>query len=228
MTMEFHYYLIQPAYYCLFIIECHRHTHQKIHQKVGYFYHFPKNFLRPYGAAEDAPTEETIFKRTSPRNCAWPQRHHYAVSELSSTVNGNLPILSAHPLMKQDGVFNEAKKSLQTLGERLKAFNLHEDGTPSRADAFAILKTFIDDPKLHHLMEEAFTLGGALMTLSTNYLVARSYVRNPHVYAANISMPSGETRRFQQSSSLADLSSLMLAGKHGAAPGRGGRVDRNE
>ena len=66
------------------------------------------------------------------------------------------------------------------------------------------------------------------MTLATNYLVARSYVRNPQVFASSISMPSEEANAFQQLASLADLRTLMLAGKHKGRPAPVTQADPSE
>ena len=198
------------------------------HERIGFFYHFPKNFLRPYGPAEDVPTEETVFKRTNIKNCEWLVRPHYAVSESSSTLSGNMPILSGHKLLRKSGSFTAALPSLQALATNLGPFNLQGEGSPTRANANAVLKALVQDASLDAFCEEAFTIGGALMTLATNYLLARSYLRNPEVCASSISMPSGEADSFKQSGSLADLRTLMLAGKHKGRPAPATQADPSD
>ena len=64
---------------------------------VGYFHHFPKNFLRPYGAADLAPSKKTIFKRTWPTHCEWLKRSEIAVSELYSTLEENKDTIRGIP-----------------------------------------------------------------------------------------------------------------------------------
>ena len=53
---------------------------------VGYFQQFPKNFLRPYGEVDPAPTEAVVFKRTQPFSCEWLTRPKIAMSELAETI----------------------------------------------------------------------------------------------------------------------------------------------
>ena len=67
----------------------------------------------PYGVAEEVPNEDTVFKMTSVKNCEWLVRPHNAVSELSSTITGNLPIITNHPLLKKKSSFKAALPALQ-------------------------------------------------------------------------------------------------------------------
>eukprot|EP00112_Aurelia_sp_Birch-Aquarium-sp1_P010616 Seg226.20 transcript_id=Seg226.20/GoldUCD/mRNA.D3Y31 product="THAP domain-containing protein 10" protein_id=Seg226.20/GoldUCD/D3Y31 len=122
------------------------------------------------GAANSLRGNLQVFKRTSIKNCEWLVRPHYVVSELESTVNGNFAIIKDHPLLNKKTSYAAAKAPLEALGAKLVPFNMHGDGYPSKADGSSILNTLVSDASIDAFMEDAFTLGGALMTLSTNYL----------------------------------------------------------
>lgn len=154
-------------------------------QKIGFFVHVPKNFLRPYGPAEGVPDTETVLKRTSIKNCKW---------------------LVPHPVMIKKKSFKQAVDNVTALTTNLAPFNLHGEGQCRPED----IGGGCTSGCLH---EGSIYIGGALMTMSTNYLVARTYVRNPDVYAAAINMSSGATTASQQSSSSGRFAGVAVAGK---------------
>ena len=90
---------------------------------VGYFHHFPKNFLRPYGAADLAPSKETIFKRTWPTNCQWLKRPDVAVSELYSTIEKNKDIIRGIPNVLTQGRIESLLQDLKPIIDTLKKFH---------------------------------------------------------------------------------------------------------
>ena len=57
---------------------------------VLYLNQFPKNFLRPYGAVDQAPTEDVVFRRVSPASCEWLKRPKVAMSEMAETLTTNI------------------------------------------------------------------------------------------------------------------------------------------
>ena len=52
---------------------------------IGFFDHFPKNFIRPYGGTEEQITEESVNKRVRFYNCEMLKRPTIAMSELAQT-----------------------------------------------------------------------------------------------------------------------------------------------
>lgn len=59
---------------------------------VNYFYHFRKDFLKPYGLAHDADSfnEESFSHRLNTINCEYVVRPQIAISEFSDAVLQNL------------------------------------------------------------------------------------------------------------------------------------------
>ena len=55
---------------------------------------FPKKILRPYGAVEQAPSEETVLKRVKPNSCEWLKRPKVAMSEMAETLTANMDMLA--------------------------------------------------------------------------------------------------------------------------------------
>ena len=89
-----------------------------------YLNQFPKNFLRPYGAVDQAPTEDVIFRRVSPASCEWLKRPKVAISEVAETLRTNMDMLTRKKskLLSSDGVASYAKK-LKPLLQNLKNLN---------------------------------------------------------------------------------------------------------
>ena len=62
-------------------------------------------------------------------------------------------------------------------------------------------------------MEKAFEVGGALMTGSLHYLVARELFRDPGMYADALNMKEKKDAPFKASKNIKDLRALLLASK---------------
>ena len=89
-----------------------------------YLNQFPKNFLRPYGAVDQAPTEDVVFRRLSPASCEWLKRPKVAMSEMAETLSTNMDMLTRKKskLLSSDGVASYAKKLkplLQNLNKKV-------------------------------------------------------------------------------------------------------------
>eukprot|EP00795_Rhopilema_esculentum_P011059 gene11059-19917_t len=93
------------------------YTPTKKMKGVGYFHHFPKNFLKPYRRAEPHPSHNVALSRLRPEGCEWLRQPHVATSELSSTVNDNMPVLM------QDDQLLDAEK-IQKLTRNLEPLAL--------------------------------------------------------------------------------------------------------
>jgi hypothetical protein len=55
-----------------------------------------RNFITPYGRADEAPEPSKIFKRLQPSACEWLTRPDVALSEYSDTITSNFPVLEEH------------------------------------------------------------------------------------------------------------------------------------
>ena len=61
---------------------------------VNFFRHFPTSFLRPYGRADPAPTEDVVMRSISSINREWLRRPQTGISEFAETIEANLNFLT--------------------------------------------------------------------------------------------------------------------------------------
>ena len=168
---------------------------------VGFFNQYPKNFLRPYGAADEAPSAETIFRRTNSMNWEMLTRPAIHFSEVADMFADNLAVVSQSPLISKKAKGYMA--DLTKLEEMLSKFSL-KDGEqhPSKADAKNMMHGFMEESSMEQYMRSAFTLGSELFTMGCSYLVTQAYLRNPCVLAEKMSMARGEDTSFKASQKL--------------------------
>ena len=78
---------------------------------------FPQIFLRPYGAVQQAPSEETVLKRVKSNSCEWLKRPKVAMSEMAGTLTANMEMLATKesPLLSKNGVKSYKAKLDQTM-----------------------------------------------------------------------------------------------------------------
>ena len=60
---------------------------------IGFFDHFPKNFIRPYGGTEELITEDSV-NRVRFYNCEMLKRRRIAMSELAQTTKETINCLA--------------------------------------------------------------------------------------------------------------------------------------
>ena len=98
--------------------------------KVSFFRHFPKDFLRIYGAATDEGCTEEAFILTCLRqaNCEWLCRPSLAASELCESIQENKNTATdLEDLKNAESEFDNLKQYLDQLSQRqyyLKLYNL--------------------------------------------------------------------------------------------------------
>ena len=68
----------------------------------------------------------------------------------------------------QKQVVKGAEPTITRLAEKMLSFNPDGKGAPSKSNANAVLMTMIEDSQMESFMNDAFTLAGALMMMSTN------------------------------------------------------------
>ena len=197
---------------------------------VGFFNHYPKYFLQPYGAADEAPSSDTIFRRTNSMNCEMLTRPAIQFSEVAETFADNLAIVSESPLLSKraKGYVAEVTK----LGEMLSKSSLKDaEQPPSNDDAKNMMPGFMEKSSIEQFMRSAFTLGSALFSMGCSYLVTQAYLRNPSVLADKFSMARGEDTSFKAWQKLSGYRDIILAGhkcEHGSqTPVHSGPAIRN-
>eukprot|EP00795_Rhopilema_esculentum_P011125 gene11126-20005_t len=182
---------------------------------VSFFSHFPKNFLRPYGKAEETITEETILRRITPKNCEWLCRPQTAISELHATLSGNIEILDKTPLLTAEKI-EEGRSSMRSLMEPIQAFSIFNDLEPSQQNVKDFFNVLLTDENADAFFKEAFALGGALFTTAIQFFTVKSLVINIDEFGKRIAMREGDLE-FKNSPSLKTLRNILLGKKKKAA-----------
>ncbi|XP_065067645.1 uncharacterized protein LOC135693182 [Rhopilema esculentum] len=107
------------------------YTQSKKGKGVGYFNHFPKNFLKPYGRVETYPPEQVALTSLRPEGCEWLRRPHVATSELCSTVTDNLEVLQKPSLLLDDSKKMDFTRNLQPVAQLLAPFHKESQTVPN-------------------------------------------------------------------------------------------------
>ena len=178
---------------------------------VLYRNQFPKNFLRPYGAVEQAPTEDVVFRRVSPASCEWLKRPKVAMSEMAETLSTNMDMLTAKKskLLSSDGV--AYAKKLKPLLQNLKHLNTKNRETPATKDHVkGILKCVVGaDEQTDAFIDEAMEVGAALFLTATHLSVARTLFRNPDQYASAIDVTGKWASDFKKNANMRTLKTAI-------------------
>ena len=120
---------------------------------VGFFNHFPTNFLRPYSVADPRPDENTVFRRINPKCCEWLTRPKIAMSEFASTIE-NLELLAKkkHVGVKKQK-FLAMQETLAPFLASFKALNTKTEEQPTSSDVKQVLWTMLsyDEETWHTL-----------------------------------------------------------------------------
>ena len=177
---------------------------------VLYFNHYPKNFLRPYGRAEAFPQESVTLSRLKPEGCEWLRRPHVAVSELSSTLNDNIPLLLG------DGEFLDSTKMqhfahlLQPVATLLQSFHKDSDISPTDAQCRDLLSKLINPgSNLDKSLSAAVEVGAALFSIGVNYKVAKTLLSNPERFADLMTFAPAPDPTFKTTKNILDLVPLL-------------------
>lgn len=175
---------------------------------VQYFQHFPKNFLRPYGAADPAPEDDKIFSRVTAFNCEWLIRPDVAISEFAATVSKNLDILrSMEHLMNVEEVQN-ITGAIQPFLRALESFDTKaETGRKStQRDLMAVTEGLLGgNEAAETFFNDAVQLGGALFTLGIQYNISKALVNNPAKFADLSRNSDGADSAFKRDPSLREM-----------------------
>ena len=99
---------------------------------VGYFDHFPKNFLCPYGATTEPLVDSTIYRRLIPSCCEYLKWPKITFSELAGTVSEtiDMPETMKEPLLDRKEL-KRLKKSLRNVNQSLSKLNIKHNPIPN-------------------------------------------------------------------------------------------------
>lgn len=178
---------------------------------VSYFNQFPANFLKPYGRAADPPTEETINKRTNPISCEWFLCPKVVMSEFAATMVENLALLEDHnsPLVK-NAKFRRVMESSQAFVDALNSLNSNSSDNATDEDVKTVLQYMYDeDNGLEAVVDDMFTLGGAMFTTAIHYMVSRSLFSDPKHYSTKLETDNHATKQFKSKPNIQGLKAFL-------------------
>ena len=149
---------------------------------VHYFQHFPSNFLKPYGLADDRPAESTIFRRVTPLNCEWLLQPPVGASEFADTIKHNLNYLAQNqtPIVNNNP-FKDIQTTLSPFTASLQKLNtLNDLGPAIPSGVKQLIKTMVTDAQdIDAFFDEMVKIGRAMFLLGTHFSVMKALMRNP-------------------------------------------------
>lgn len=149
---------------------------------VGFFNHFPRQRLRPYGEIKEATPDDTMLEKANTINCEFLSRPNVALSELADTVSSNKDILRAL-LSSLD------TQTIMTKVEQLDAtvnmFNTRCETPVKSSDVHRLLKYSIADPSdnTDSTFDTMEHLGMIMYVIASHQKQLRALVRNTAEYS---------------------------------------------
>jgi hypothetical protein len=180
---------------------------------IGWFYHFPKNFIPPYGPTKDELDEAKIIRRLFPSNCEYLKRPKIALSELAETVAENLNVLksSEYNLVHRDH-FNILSESLANIKTCLTPMNNKINDNPSEEEIKRAIRSIIEpNEQLENYLQGAYITGCNLATLSIQVLAARALFQNPEQYGIKVEASDGTHKQFKANPNFKTMKSFLVA-----------------
>jgi hypothetical protein len=166
---------------------------------VGYFDHFPKNFLKPYGATDKALDDATIFKRLIPGNCEYLKRPKIGLSELAETVKETIHMLENmnNPILKSK-CLNELKQAFSVIMSSLEPLDTKANAFPREKEVKKAVRCLIEpNEELDSILDSAYITATNLATLSIQVQVARTLFQNPAQYARLVQASDDSDKEFK-------------------------------
>lgn len=191
---------------------------------VGYFDHFPKNFLKPYGATDKALDDATIFKRLIPGNCEYLKRPKIGLSELAETVRETIRMLENmnNPILKSK-CLNELKQAFSVIISSLEPLDTKSNAFPREKEVKKTVRCLIEpNEELDSILDSAYITGTNLATLSIQVQVARRLFQNPTQYARLVQASDDSDKEFKIQQDFKTMKGFLvntcLGGKVAAKP----------
>ena len=187
------------------------YTPTKKMKGVGYFHHFPKNFLKPYGRSEPYPSHNVALSRLRPEGCEWLRRPHVATSELSSTVNDNMPVLTQDDQLLDPEKIQKLKRNLEPLALLLQQFHKATTTAPNDTQRRNLLLQIVNPSQdLSKQLDACVEVGAALFSIGINLKVAQTLITNPESYADLLTFAPNTEPKFKSTRNILDLLPLLF------------------
>jgi hypothetical protein len=112
---------------------------------VGYFDHFPKNYLRPYGATTTGLEDSTIFRRLIPSCCEFLKWPKVAFSEFAETVSETINALETmdNPLLDAKQL-SSLKKTVRKINNSLAKKNTKDNSTATAEEVKQAVRSLLE------------------------------------------------------------------------------------
>ena len=192
-----------------------KHTKTSTPEKakaVDFFNHFPSNFLRPYALANDDPDPDTINRRTNPKSCEWLVRPDFAMSEFCATLHENAEFLKNDDttFLNQESLHDIFKNMEQYMAPLKRLNKKSGDGPAEEDDVRKVLTMLYDESSpLTDGMKRMFKFGGAMFTMSIQFLVAQHYLSDPNLYASRLCNDNEHCKQFQTNRDVKSLHEML-------------------
>lgn len=149
---------------------------------VGFFNHFPRQRLRPYGEIKEATPDSVMVEKANTINCEYLSRPSVALSELADTVSANKDVLRTLLASLDTQTIMD---KVERLDETVKMFNTRSDLPVLSSDVHKLLKYSIDDA--HENTDSTFDtmehVGMIMYVTASHQKQLRALVRNTAEYS---------------------------------------------
>ena len=112
---------------------------------ISYYNHFPKNFLKPYGGADDMLTSKTIKRRLYSANCEWLICSEVALRDMVHTIAANVEILDHVSELFNGTYISRHASEMGDFLRNLQHFNNKQDGRVSKENIKQLIVDFNTD-----------------------------------------------------------------------------------
>ena len=150
--------------------------------RVGFFNHFTRPRLRPYGEIKEATPDDTMVDKANTINCEYLCRPSVALSELADTVSSNKDILRT--LLSSLDTQTIMTK-VEQLDKTVNKFNTRCETLVKSSDVHNLLKYSIADPSdnTDSTFDTMEHLGMIMYVIASHQKQLRALVRNTADYS---------------------------------------------
>ena len=181
---------------------------------IGFFDHFPKNFIRPYGGTEELITEESVNKRVRFYNCEMLKRPRIAMSELAQTTKETVECLAKirKPILPASAL-KEIKTSLKPFNDALAPLRIKEGSSQANEKTVkAAVRLFLEPNKtLDTVMNKMYVTACNMLTLSTQYLINKTLLTNPQMFAEKVHATEVPDKEFKNGGDIKAMQKFLIS-----------------
>ena len=189
------------------------YTPEKKMKGVGYFNHFPKNFLKLYGRSEPYPADSIALARLRP-GCEWFRRPHVATLEVTSTISDNMQQLQEDDILLDKEKMGTFTANLQLLAKVLRVFHKDSPREPTDGERRVLLLQILNpSPQLSTQLSKCVEIGAALFSIGIHMKVVQTLISNSACYAGMMSFAPNPGPPFTSSKNLLDLLPFLSSTK---------------